>query len=189
MRRLLLSLLIFSFAICFTVAGAKQSYFPHQGGLRWVYNNGESQVLSGPKTFQGKSVMVLTHYLGGAPVSEDYLQYQEGGVFTLGTAAGGKTLHYTPPLILYQGAALKAGQSWQSTAHLSDFDITLSAQVLGVVGVQTPAGRFNALHLRQQTVTSTGAQTSLDLFFVPGVGIVRFITQDGTRIDLLEKNF
>lgn len=189
MRRLLLCLVTLSFAICSATAGAKQSYFPHQSGLRWAYNNGESQVLSGPKTFHGQSVMVLTHYFNGVPVSEDYLQYRDDGVLTLGTAAGGKTLHYDPPLILYQGAALQVGQSWQSTAHVSDFDITLSAQVLGVAGVQTPAGRFNALHLRQQTVTSTGAQTALDIFFVPGVGIVRFVTQDGTQIDLIEKSF
>jgi hypothetical protein len=29
----------------------------------------------------------------------------------------------------------------------------------------------------------------MDLFFVPSVGIVRFVTQDGTTIDLIDKNF
>jgi hypothetical protein len=59
--------------------------------------------------------------------------------------------------------------------------------VVGLRGVQTPAGRFNALQIRQRTLTSTGGQTLLDLFLVPGVGIVRFVTEDGTVIDLIER--
>lgn len=39
------------------------------------------------------------------------------------------------------------------------------------------------------TVTSTGAQTILYLYFVPGVGVVRFVTQDGDVVDLVERNF
>ena len=53
----------------------------------------------------------------------------------------------------------------------------------------TPAGRFNALLIRQTSLTSTGGQTVLDLYFVPGIGVVRFVTQDGTIIDLIERSF
>ena len=61
--------------------------------------------------------------------------------------------------------------------------------MLAIRGVKTPAGRFNALQIRQQTVTSNGARTVMDLFFVPSVGVVRFVTQDGTTVDLIDKNF
>ena len=72
---------------------------------------------------------------------------------------------------------------------MAGFDITLAAEVVGMRGVSTPLGRFNALQVRQRTFTNTGAQTTLDLFMVPGVGVVRFETQDGTVVDLVEKNF
>ena len=96
---------------------------------------------------------------------------------------------YTPPLLFYPPAPLQVGQTWSSTTQLQGLEITLSAEVLGVSGVQTAAGRFNALQIRQQTITSSGGQTFIDQFFVPTVGIVRTVTQDGTTIDLIEKNF
>ncbi len=172
-----------------SVASAQESYFPNRDGLSWTYSNGETQTLTGPRLVNGQSVMVLAHALEGVPVSEDYLFYDTTGVFSLGTAAGGRTLVYTPPLVIYQGERLEVGDAWASTTQVGDLEITFQAEVLGVRGVQNAAGRFNALQIRQTTVTSTGAQTTLDLFFVPTVGVVRTVTQDGTVVDLIEKNF
>ncbi|CAN5826506.1 hypothetical protein BH24DEI2_BH24DEI2_26550 [soil metagenome] len=171
-----------------TLALAQEGYYPSRDGLSWTYSNGDTQTLNGPREVGGRQVMVFLHSLEGQPVSEDYLVY-EGGVFLLGTAAGGVVLGYTPPLTLYPPAPLEVGQTWKSTAKVGDLDISLSFEVLAVTGVQTPAGRFNALQIRQQTITSTGGQTFLDLFFVPSVGVVRTVTQDGTQVDLIEKNF
>jgi hypothetical protein len=81
------------------------------------------------------------------------------------------------------------GQTWQSRALVGGFEISLLAEVLGMRGVETPAGRFDALQIRQWTVTSTGAQTLLDLYFVPSVGVVRSVLQDGSVVDLVDKNF
>ncbi len=183
-----LFLVFLSALLSFTYTYA-QSYFPNRDGLSWTYSNGETQTISGPRDFGGQEVMVLLHYFEGVPVSEDYLLYSEGAVYSLGTAAGGQTLSYQPPLLIYQGDTLAVGQSWQSTARVNNFEITLTSEVLGVRGVSTPAGRFNALQIRQTTITSTGAQTVLELFFVPSVGVVRFVTSDGTIIDMIEKNF
>lgn len=177
--------------LAFASFGSAQStdgYFPSADGLSWTYSSGETQTLSGPRPMQGHDVMVLTHYLQGVPVSEDYLLYGDG-VLSLGTAAGGKITTYAPPLTVYAAGPLQAGMSWRSTTQLPGFTITLAAEVLGMRGVSTPVGRFNALQIRQQTLTSNGGQTVLDLYFVPGVGVVRFVTQDGTTIDLIEKNF
>lgn len=184
----LLSLVLVLMTISAT-ATAQESYFPHRDGLTWTYSNGETQTLYGPRSLAGHEVMVLVHYFEGLPVSEDYLVYDPAGVFSLGTAAGGRTLVYNPPLTIYQGERLEPGDTWSSTAQVGDLAISLTAEVIGVRGVQNAAGRFNALLVRQTTVTSTGAQTVLDLFVVPGVGVVRFVTEDGTVVDLLEKNF
>lgn len=171
------------------LAADPPSYYPHRAGMSWTYDSGETQQLAGPRTVDGQQVMVLTHYFNGVPVSEDYLQYGPDGVKTLGTAAGGKVTRYDPPLEVYPAAPLKPGMQWRSTTKLPGFDITLSAQVLAVRGVETTAGRFNALQIRQTTVTSNGAETVMDLFFVPSVGVVRFVTRDGTSVDLIDKNF
>ena len=188
MRRLLPSLLFLILISLNSAFGAAQAYYPNLQGLRWTYSSGEAQQLSGPREVNGQQVMVLTHFFEGVPVSEDYLLFDQA-VQSLGTAAGGQTLLYTPGLVVYGASPLEIGQQWQSTTKVADLSITLTSEVLAIRGVETPAGRFNALQIRQRTITSTGGKTVLDLYFVPGVGVVRFVTQDGTIIDLIEKNF
>lgn len=166
-----------------------QQYHPQQPGFSWTYTNGETQTLSGPREFQGQQVLVLTHWLHGDAVSEDYLVYAPEGVLHVGTAAGGSVLNYDPPLKAFDAGPFQPGSKWQSSSRISGLQLTMSAEVLGSVGVETPAGRFNAFQIRQVTVTSTGGQTVLDAYFVPSVGVVRYVLQDGTVINLLEKNF
>lgn len=168
-------------------AAADDDYYPARPGLSWTYSSGETQQMSGPRDMDGHQVMVLTHYLDGIPVSEDYLYYGEQGVLTLGTAVSGTVVRYDPPLLVYATSPLQPGQSWSSTTEVQGMTLTLSSEVLGMRGVQTSLGRFNALQIRQHTLTSTGARAQLDLFLVPGVGVVRFVTQDGTMIDLIER--
>lgn len=171
-----------------TLAAAQNDYYPSHPGASWTYSNGETQMLSGPREVLDGSYMILTHYFGGVPVSEEILAFQ-GGVASFGTAAGGRIMPYRPPLTVYPPAPLSVGDAWQSTTTVGGVDITLASEVIGLQGVRTPAGRFNALHLRQTTLTSSGGRTVLDLFFVPTIGVVRFITQDGTQIDLIELSF
>jgi len=165
---------------------AAQAYYPATEGASWTYSSGETQVLSGPRDLGGRDVMVLTHYLAGVPVSEDYLEYGASGVISYGSAAGGQVFRYEPPIVVYPPAPLSPGMKWTSTTQLPGFSLTLDSEVVGLRGVATEAGRFNALLLRQTTLTSNGGQTVLDIYFVPTVGIVRFVTQDGTTIDLIE---
>lgn len=171
------------------VAGAQEAYFPAREGLSWTYSNGETQVLSARRLFGDHEVFVLTRFFEGNPVSEDYISYADDGVRLHGTAVGGETVTFDPPLLVYPGSELAAGQNWQSRALVSGLEISLEAEVMGLRGVETPAGRFNALQIRQRTVTSTGGQTLLDSYFVPTVGVVRSVLQDGSVVDLIEKNF
>ena len=176
------------FALLVTAHGATQAYYPNGDGLSWTYSSGETQVMQGPRDLDGQTVMVLTHFFEGAPVSEDYLVYGEG-VDSVGTAAGGQRFLYSPPLAVWPPAPLAPGLTWQSTTDVAGVSLTLSAEVLGLQGIQTAAGRFNAFQVRQVTLTSSGARTVLDMYFVPTVGIVRFVSQDGTTVDLIERNF
>lgn len=170
-------------------AAQPQAYYPSAPGLSWTYSSGETQTLSGPRTMNSREVLILTHYYDGVPISEDYLEYGADGVLSHGTAAAGQVYGYEPGLVVYPADPLTPGATWTSTSRMAGFNLTLSAEVVGLRGVATPAGRYNALLIRQTTLTSNGAQTLLDIYFVPTVGIVRFVTQDGTTIDLIEKNF
>lgn len=178
----LLALLLAGAAI-----GQQEGYYPDQAGATWTYDSGETQTLSGPREMDGVRVMVLTHYFDGMPVSEDYLVFSEG-VRSVGTASGGQVVSYVPPLQIYGEPPLSVGQRWESTTRVSGFEIELSSEVVAVRGVSTPAGRYNALQIRQITSTTSGARTLLDLYFVPTVGVVRFVTDDGTTIDLIERS-
>ena len=169
---------------------AKNDYFPNQTGLSWTYSNGEEQRMSGPYELDDTAVMVLTHYMDGEIASEEYLVYAENGVFNLGTASNeGELLRYDPPLVVYEGSSLTVGQSWQSKSVIKGIEISLNSEVIGVQGIKTESGRYNALIIRQQTFTDTGGQTALDVYFVPGIGIVRFSSSDGDVIDLVDKSF
>jgi hypothetical protein len=173
----------------FTLASAQEAYYPARDGLSWTYSNGETQMLSGSRDVSGQAASILLKLYEGVAISEDYLVYDAQGVTMIGTAANGQLLTYSSALQLYPSSPLQVGQTWKSKASVSGMEISLAGEVLGVRGVETPAGRFNALQIRQQTVTSTGGQTILEFFFVPSVGIVRWVMQDGTTIDLIEKNF
>lgn len=166
-----------------------QSYYPNQSGMSWTYSSGETQQLAGPREMSGRQVMVLTHYFEGVPISEDYMEYTARGVISYGSAAGGQVYVYEPALVVYPQEPLTEGMTWTGTTTLGGFNLTLSSEVIGLRGVATQAGRFNALLIRQTTLTSNGGQTILDIYFVPAVGIVRFVTQDGSTIDLIEKSF
>ena len=173
-------------AALLSAVGLANDYYPRGEGLSWTYSSGETQTMSGTRAWNGLQVSVLTHYLDGVPVSEDYLTFDADGVRTHGTAAGGTVVRYDPPLLVYAAPPLQPGATWSTTTEIAGIAVTLSSEVVGMRGVQTPAGRFNALQIRQRTLTSSGGRTLLDLFFVPGVGIVRFVTQDGTTIELIE---
>ncbi len=189
MRWFLASFIALITLVFLTPVSAQESYYPARDGLTWTYSNGETQMLSGSRDVSGQAASILLKMYGGVAVSEDYLVYDAQGVKMIGTAANGQLLAYSSVLQLYPPSPLQVGQSWKSKASVAGMEISLAGEVLGVRGVETTAGRFNALQIRQQTVTSTGGQTIVEFFFVPSVGIVRWVMQDGTTIDLIEKNF
>ncbi|HLR46516.1 MAG TPA: hypothetical protein VK092_05100, partial [Deinococcales bacterium] len=81
------------------------------------------------------------------------------------------------------------GSSWSGSARVDGTDVTVTSTVTGTRGVDAPAGRYNAHVISQVTETGSGGRTAVQLYFVPDVGIVRYVLEDGTVVDLLETNF
>ena len=90
-------------------------------------------------------------------------------------------------MLIYPPPPLNPVDARQSSTRAGDLDIIITTDVVAFRGLATDAGRCNALHLRQTTLTSNGGRVLLDLFLVPTVGIVRFVTADGTTLDLTER--
>lgn len=183
LRRLLAAALLFS------AAAFAQDWHRSEPGTSWTYTNGETQTLSGPRDFFGQQVMVLTHWLRGQPVSEDYLVYAPDGIRQVGSAASSRTVTFSPPLLLYPAGPFREGSSWNGSTRADGTEVTVSSTVTGTRGVDAPAGRWNAFVIRQVTETASGGRTVVQLYFVPEIGIVRYVLEDGTVINLLEKNF
>lgn len=168
------------------VLAASAAYFPNATGTQWRYSNGETQLVGKPRTVQGVPVVPVQHSVGGKLVSEDYLEYTASGVYLRGVQAGGKLNWYTPPLQVYPASPLSPGQVWSSQTATG---LRLSGRVVGTQALRTQSGSYNALVVRSEVVAggSVGVQNSSTqyAYFVPGLGVVRYQTADGSTVDLL----
>ncbi len=169
---------------------ATDTYFPSAAGTQWRYSNGETQRAGQPRVIQGVNVVPLGHSVGGKLVSEDYLEYTAAGVYLRGVQAGGRLNWYTPPLQVYPASPLTPGQVWSS---ITLGGLRLSGRVVGTQALRTQSGSYNALVVRSEVSAgaATGAagvqNTSTQYaYFVPGLGVVRYQTADGSTVDLLK---
>jgi len=162
---------------------AAPNYYPHRVGMTWIYTSGEVQVLTGTKQIEGQEVWVLTHSYGGAVRYTDFLRYDEG-VWLLGVDFGSGVQPYDPAILLFPPAPLRVGQNWSSRVAFRGSTLVVVNKVLRIEGVEVPAGRYNAFVIRSSMTAEGGGANVVDMYFVPGIGIVRYATQDGGQIDL-----
>ncbi|UBV43601.1 hypothetical protein LAJ19_05140 [Deinococcus taeanensis] len=172
--------LLFAAATAAAAATLDAHYYPHKPGTRWTYASGETQVVGAPVTHRGVNVVPVSHQYGSTTYTQDLLEYRkDGSVWLRGVNAAGRLQWYAPPLMVYPPAPLAPGRTWQSATG----PLRMKATVTGVAPLALTAGTFNALSIR--TETTAGGKTSVQTsYFVPTVGIVRYETADGARIDL-----
>lgn len=163
---------------------AAPNYYPHKVGMTWVYTSGEKQQLSETRQVEGQEVWVLTHSYGGEVRYTDFLRYDDKGVWLLGVDFGSGVQPYDPAIQLYPPAPLQVGTSWSSRVAFRGSTLAVVNKVLRIEGVEVPAGRYNAFVIRSSMSAEGGGANVVDMYFVPGIGIVRFATQDGGQIDL-----
>lgn len=133
-------------------------------------------------TYKGVQITPVSHQYGGKTLTQDLLEYRaDGSVWLRGLNAGGRLTWYPSPLNVYPPGPLTPGQRWQSGGG----GLKSVARVMGTEAVQVPAGTYNAFVIRTD-LTVGGRQSSQVTYFVPGLGVVRYVTADGSRTDLKE---
>ncbi|EYB66642.1 hypothetical protein DEIPH_ctg079orf0023 [Deinococcus phoenicis] len=157
-------------------------FYPLIPGTTWTYTSGETQVVGTPTTVRGIRVTPVSHQYGGKTYTQDLLEARaDGSIWLRGVNAGGRLTWYATPLNVYPPGPLHPGQHWQSGSGA----LKSSGSVTGTAPLRVPAGTFNALVIR--TDLSVGGQQSTQItYFVPGLGVVRYQTADGSQIDLLK---
>lgn len=168
---------------CLTASAlAAPSYFPYTPGAKWRYSNGETQTVGAARVVKGVTVLPLAHSFGGKVVSEDLLELRPSGVFLRGSQVGKQLTWYEPALTLYPAPPLLVGMTWQSASGR----LSLAGRVVGQEAVQNSAGTFNALVVRTEVGTGAGDASAQFAYFVPGLGVVRFVGAGGQTVDLLK---
>jgi hypothetical protein len=166
-------------------SSAQNNYFPSRVGLKWVYSSGETQEYTRLDTVFGLPVLVLQRTMNGKFVSEDYVQSGPDGVVLLGTRQGQQIFRYQPPVVVYPKAPLRVGATWSTTSGTGAAQFTIQYNVTGTAGVRVKAGRFNAFIVNSQVTTAQGSTSNNDLYFVPSIGTVKYVYQDGSTIELV----
>lgn len=179
--RLLPALLLGSLAWAAAQSGAYPNYYPHASGIHWTYSNGETQVVGPAVTHRGVRVVPVSHQFGGQTFTQDLLEYcPDGSVWLRGVNVGGRLSWYAAPLNVYPPAPLVPGQRWSSGSGA----LKASSAVTGVAAVDAAGRKYNALRIRTET-TLDGQVSVRTVYFVPGLGVVRHETADGSRAELL----
>ncbi|MER3483940.1 MAG: hypothetical protein C4332_13105 [Meiothermus sp.] len=164
---------------------APPAYYPNGVGYSWLYSSSEEQAFARVQD----GMLVLEHRYPKRPVVADLLRYTpDQGVWLEGLIIGKSVQRYSPALQLYPAPPLTVGQRWGGKSTLGGQTIALLGEVTRIEGVNVPAGRFNAYVLRTSTVTGDGGSVVVEIYYVPGVGIVRYATPDGGTIDLVKVN-
>ncbi len=166
-------------------SSAQSDYYPTKPGLKWVYSNGETQAYTKTTNVFGQNAVILAHSFKGTVVQEDYIQVSTTGVNLLGTKRNGAVTQYKPALLVYPTAPLATGAKWSSSSKVGSSTVAFSSAIISTEGVSVKGGRFNAFVIRQSVITSSGGRSVSDLYFVPGIGTVRYVTADGSAVDLV----
>lgn len=180
MTRRLIAVCLLLLLACAPALAQGAHYYPHQPGRSWAYTSGETQVVASPTTYRGVQITPVSHQYGAQLLTQDLLEYRaDGSVWLRGLKAGGRLTWYSNPLNVYPPGPLTPGQRWQSGGST----LKSVGRVLGTEAVRVPAGTYNAFVIRTD-LTVGGRQSSQVTYFVPGLGVVRYVTADGSRIDL-----
>ncbi len=130
--------------------------------------------MEGTQDFQGQRLFKLVRHRAGVFFRSDLIAVNEQGiVIRARTGEDGAPFAVDPPEILV-ATPVRVGTKWKSRAEVAGVALEEECEITGEEDVQVPAGKFQAYRIH--AAPSSAVSSSIDRWFVPGVGFVKEIT-------------
>ncbi len=142
--------------------------------------------IEGTQDFGGQKLIKLVRIRAGVFLRTDLIAVNEQGI-TIQARAGedGKPFVVNPPERML-ATPVRVGTKWISRTEVAGVALQEECEITGEEDVQVSAGRFHAYRIH--SAPSSAISSSIDRWFVPGVGFIREITTSrGPTGNLLQR--
>jgi hypothetical protein len=135
--------------------------------------------IQGTREIDGRKLLEFEMHRAGRIVNTDLLTVDEHGVQCWARVdEAGQIMKLDPPLPIVT-SPIDVGTAWDFVGVSAGAKVHQHYQVVGEGEITVPAGEFRAFHIRGEQ--STPGPMTIDRWFVPGVGIIKDVTE--TRSD------
>ena len=135
--------------------------------------------INGTREIDGKDLLQFEMHRAGRIINTDLMTVDDRGLQCWARMdESGKLMRLDPPLSIV-ASPMDVGTTWDFDGNSEAGKVHQHYTVTGEANISVPAGEFQAFHIRGEQ--STPGPMSIDRWFVPGVGIVKDVTE--TRSD------
>ena len=142
--------------------------------------------LEGTENIDGKDLLKFEMHRSGMITNTDLLSVDEHGITCWARVnLDGELVKFSPPQMMI-ATPLNKGAAWNFDGQAGELKVQQHYDVVGEEKIDVPAGKFQAFRIHgEQTMPN---RTTIDRWFVPGVGIVKDVTaMEGAKGDLLQR--
>ena len=142
--------------------------------------------LEGTENIDGKDLLKFEMHRSGMITNTDLLSVDEHGITCWARVnLDGELVKFSPPQMMI-ATPLNKGAAWNFDGQAGELKVQQHYDVVGEEKIDVPAGKFQAFRIHgEQTMPD---RTTIDRWFVPGVGIVKDVTaMEGAKGDLLQR--
>lgn len=142
--------------------------------------------LEGTEDVDGKELLKFEMHRSGTITNSDLLTVDEHGITCWARVnLDGELVKFSPPQVMIANP-LKKGAVWNFDGQAGELKVQQHYDVVGEEKIDVPAGQFQAFRIHgEQTMPN---RTTIDRWFVQGVGIVKDVTtMEGAKGDLLQR--
>jgi hypothetical protein len=131
--------------------------------------------IAGIQNVEDKDLIEFEMHRDGVVTNTDLVTVDDHGITCWGKInVEGELIELDPPQTMMVGEPIKTGQNWNFEAQVANLKVSQRFEVADQEEIQVPAGKFSAFRIHGEQTTPTA--TTIDRWFVPGVGIVKDVT-------------
>ena len=135
--------------------------------------------INGTREIDGRDLLQFEMHRAGRVINTDLMTIDEHGAQVWARVdEAGRLTRLDPPLAIV-ASPLDVGTTWDFAGNSEGGKVRQHYAVVGQSKISVPAGEFQAFHIRGEQ--SAPGPMTIDRWFVPGIGIVKDVTE--TRSD------